>query len=185
MTVPVIYQSEYLPYLKKGNGVIQGHLAAKTQLFGLTRFPNAELMLVPATTFTEWYIRDSAYMMNHPHAKDAIHNYPTDLVKYTRVTKTDDDGYFRFSGLPDGKYYVWNVVEREDDEHAIREHTQLAMGPDGQMLSIPVHREGLKVKDDLLVIVGDGQVDQNAKNFGNSIGEFVVVGETTCCSAQL
>ena len=46
-------------------------------------------------------------MIKNPHAKDALPNYPYYLVKYTRTAKTDGNGYFKFTGLPNGNYVVW------------------------------------------------------------------------------
>ena len=184
-TIPVITLGSYPFILKPGTGFVQGYLRAKTKLFGEVTYPNEEVLLMPNSPFSIWYIQDVAYMIENPHAKDALANYPTDLVKYTKTVKSDENGFFEFTGLPDGKYYIWTYLEHEVDSNPIRQRSQLAMGPDGEMVSVPTFREGLKIRSDDVVIAGDATIDSKAGIAGQQINGFNVVGEYTCCSAEL
>ena len=183
--IPVITLGSYPPSLKPGNGFIEGYLKAKTRTFGEIVYPNEDVLLLPNSEFSKWYINDVAYMIENPHAKNALANYPTDLVKYTRTVKTDENGYFRFTDLPDGEYFVWTYVEHEVDSHPTRERSQLAIGADGDMVSVPTFRKGLKIRSDDVVIAASATVDNAGGYPGDKITSFVVVGEFTCCSAEL
>jgi len=182
---PPIAWGSYPPaLLGTGTGFIEGYLKVKTRLFGLVTYPNQEVLLVPNSKFEYWYIEDVAYMVENPYAKDALQNYPTDLVKYTRTTKSDANGYFRFSGLPDGNYIIWTYLEHEEDSHPTRARTQLAMGADGSMVTVPTYREGLKIRSDAVVIGAEGTVHTHDSP-GEEVNDFTVVGEFTCCSAEI
>jgi hypothetical protein len=181
---PIAWGNYPSSLLGTGSGFIEGYLKAKTQLFGEVTYPNEEVLLVPNSQFEAWYIKDVAYMVEHPYAKNALQNYPTDLVKYTRTTKSDANGYFRFSGLPDGNYIIWAAVEHEEDSHPTRERTQLAMGADGSMVTVPTYREGLKIRSDAVVIGAEGFI-HTPDAPGSKVNDFTVVGEFTCCSAEI
>lgn len=183
--IPTITLGSYPPSLKPGNGIIEGYLKAKTKSFGELTYANQEVLLLPNSSFSRWYINDVAYMIENPNAKDALSNYPNDLVKYTRSVRSDTNGFFRFNGLPDGKYYVWTYLEHEVDSHPTRERTQLAMGANGEMVSVPTFRKGLRIRSDDVVIAGDANVDTADGYPGVRIDSFVVVGEYTCCSAEI
>jgi len=183
--IPVIALGSYPPSLKAGTGIIEGYLKAKTQFFGELTYPNEDVLLLPNTEFSYWYIEDVAYMVENPYAKDALQNYPIDLVKYTRHINTDSNGFFRFSGLPNGSYIVWTAAEHEEDSEPTRERVQLAMGADGSMVSVPTFRKGLKIHSDSVVIAATANVGIGSSSSVQQIDKFDVVGEFTCCSAQI
>lgn len=184
--IPVITLGNYpASLLTTGSGVIQGYLKSKTKFFGEMTYPNSQVLLLPNSPFSKWYINDVAYIMEHPHEKDALPNYPVDLVKYTRSTKSDEHGFFRFTGVPDGDYYVWAYLEHEVDSRPTRERTQLAMGADGTMVSVPTFREGLKIRSDSVIIAAGASVDTAGGYAGDEIKAFEVFGEYTCCSAEI
>jgi len=183
--IPEIAWGSYTPSLRPGSGIIQGYLKAKTRLFGQVTYPGQDVVLLPDSKFSYWYIEDVAYMVENPYAKDALQNYPTDLIKYTRHVQSDSNGFFRFTGLPDGRYIVWTYLEHEDDSHPTRERTQLAIGADGSMVSVPTFRKGLKIRSDSVVIVSGATVNTAGGSLGSQIEGFTVVGEFTCCSAEI
>ena len=149
----------------------------KTKTFGEVVYPNTDILLMPNNDFSAWYIKDTAYMIENPHAKDALPNYPYDLVKYTRTVKTDENGFFKFTGLPDGEYVAWAYLEHAEDEHPTRERSQLAMGADGSMVSIPTFRKGLKIRSDDVVVETAATVNSAGGFPGGEITGFTLLGD--------
>jgi hypothetical protein len=175
----------YAPYARSGHGVISGVLTAKTKLFGSIVFPNRPVSLTPASTFDDWYIKDTAYQLEHPDHKDVMPGFPVQLQPYVRRTVTDSDGKFTFSNLPDGSYFLDAFVMHEEDSHPVRERTEMAMGPDGEMVGVPVQKEGLRIRSDDVVIAARADVD-GAHGYPTVLIQwFSVVGEYTCCKAEL
>lgn len=184
-TLPIIYDGDYPPYLQTGTGEVSGYLRVQTKLFGTVTYAKTHVFLMPATNFTSWYILNEGYQLEHPGAKDLAPRYPESLRQYSRATTTDENGFFRFSGLPDGKYYINAWVQREVDDQPVRHRTVMAMGPDGDMVSVPVERAGLRIRaDDAFVAVS---LTIDAAHGAASVVPiaFDVVGEYTCCKAEI
>lgn len=100
----VFDQKQYDPYDGKGQARINGRLCI-TGMDGRKKCPAEQIVVVnPVTDYsTEWYQR--SWVNNEFLAQ------PDERAeKYTRIVKTDKNGWFTITGLPAGEYYVGVVV---------------------------------------------------------------------------
>lgn len=185
--VPGVYWQGLAPYLNSGNGTIEGRFAAKTKMFGETAFPNTRVNLVPAQMITWWIIKSTGYNLEHDdYAKhDPMPHFPSQLNPYERWTMTDANGYFRFTNLPDGKYYVFGTPERINYRHPTRYTTQEQVATNGDTVTMIEKSEGLKELSDIVTIAASVTVDNHAVPPSWTVTSFDVFGESTCCKAEL
>jgi hypothetical protein len=185
--VPGVYWPGLAPYLKPGSGKIEGRLVARTQLFGEVAFPNTRVDLLPSKEITEWILRSSAYNLEHDDYKkhDPMPTFPSQLGPYEKTTMTDDHGYFRFSNLPDGDYYVYSTPRRVDFRHPTRYTTEEQIAADGESVTILEKTEGLKELSDIVVIAASATVDTKENKGSDLVDRFDVLGESTCCKAEI
>lgn len=97
-------ESQYAPYAQKGTARVNGRLCVKDTA-GKTRCPAGQLVVLnPVTDYSdEWFER-------HWSKGERLEAPSEEAMKYSRTVKTDKDGYFTFTGLPAGSYYVGAVV---------------------------------------------------------------------------
>jgi hypothetical protein len=185
--VPGVYWPGLAPYLKSGNGTIEGRLAAKTKLFGETAFPNTPVYLLPAQMITWWILRSTGYNLEHDDYKkrDPLPQFPEQLLPYEKSTKTDETGYFRFTNLPDGEYYVYSNPRRVDFRHPTRYTTEGQIADNGDTVTTLEKTEGLKELSDIVVIVASATIDAKDSRPISQIIGFDIFGESTCCKAEI
>lgn len=184
---PGIYWPEWTPYLKSGTGTIEGYLTAKTQLFGVTAFPNTPVHLLPATMLSWWILRSSGYNLEHDdyEKRDPMPHFPGQLAPYAKTATTDDNGYFKFANLPDGKYYVYATPRRVDLRHPKRYATQEQTAMNGDTVTTLQQSQGLKELSDTVVIVSSATIDAKGSQANWAVDRFDVFGEYTCCKAEI
>jgi hypothetical protein len=185
--VPGVYWPGLAPYLKSGTGIIEGRLSAKTKLFGETAFPKTRVDLLPAQMITWWILRSSGYSLEHDDYQK--HNpmpiFPNQLGPYEKTTMTDESGYFRFTNLPDGDYYVYATPRRVDFRHPTRYTTEGRIADNGESVTTLEKTEGLKELSDIVVIASSATVDARDNKGLDTIERFDVMGESTCCKAEI
>jgi hypothetical protein len=167
--------------------MIKGRFVAQTKLFGETTFPKTLVDLLPATMLSWWMIKSAGYSLEHDDYKkrDPLPHFPTQLVPYERRTFTDDEGYFQFTNLPDGKYYVFGTARRIDFRHPTRYTTEEQIASNGDSVTTLEKSEGLKELSDLVTIVSTATVDAKDDRPAWTVTSFDVFGESTCCKAEI
>jgi hypothetical protein len=185
--VPGVYWPELAPYLKTGSGEIEGRFTAKTKLFGEIGFPNTRVDLLPAVPISEWIIRSTGYNLEHDDYKkrDPMPDFPNQLTPYEKWTITDGNGYFKFSNLPDGSYFVFGTARRTDLRHPSRYTTDEQTAANGDTVTTLEKTEGLKELSDLVTIAASATVDSKNDHSLWTVARFDVMGEYTCCKAEI
>ncbi len=159
----------------------------KTKLFGEIAFPNERVDLLPATSLSEWILRSSGYNLDHPdyEKRDPLPHFPGQLARYGKWTKTDDTGHFQFTNLPDGKYFVYATPRRVDFRHPTRYTTEEQTAANGDSVTTLQKSDGLKELSDTIVIAASATVDNKDNLPVSTVTSFSVLGEYTCCKAEL
>ncbi len=185
--VPGIYWPEWAPYLQSGKGVIEGRFVAKKKLFGEVAFPNTLVDLLPSTALSEWIVRSSGYALEHDDypKRDPMPHFPAQLNPYERRTMTDDNGYFTFTNLPSGKYYVFGTARHVEIRRPSRYTTEEQTASNGDSVTTLQKTEGLRELSDLITIAASASIDSNADPGKTVIDSFDVMGESTCCKAEI
>ena len=92
--------TQYMPYDGSGTARINGRVCVKTMAGKTKCLANQTVVLNPVTDYsTEWFERHwkGGTPLEAPHAE---------ALKYNRTIKTDAQGYFSFTHLRPGSYYV-------------------------------------------------------------------------------
>ena len=105
---------EYEPYGRPGTAVIEGRAYLRMKSGETRNCPEgATVFMNPVTTYsTEWYERN---VIDREELEPSDRRSST----YHRITKADENGHFRFEGLPAGDYYFGcRVIPEEGFAHA-------------------------------------------------------------------
>ncbi len=97
-------EAQYAPYEGKGEARINGRLCIKDKAGKTQCLANQLVVVNPVTDYSkEWFERhwSKGVLLEAPCKKAREH---------TRTVKTDAQGYFTFTGLQPGSYYVGAVV---------------------------------------------------------------------------
>jgi hypothetical protein len=185
--VPGINITTLAPYSRAGNGIIEGRLVAKTQLFGEVAFPKTRVDLLPATMLTWWILRSAGYSIEHDDYKDhdPLPSFPSELVAYRKSTFTDAAGYFRFSDLPDGRYYISGQGLHETFEQPNRYTTEERTAANGDSVTTLEKSKGFKERSDLVVLAASATIDGKDHSPSWTVTGFDIFGESTCCKAEI
>jgi hypothetical protein len=181
--VPGIDYPHLMTFLKPGNGSIEGRLTAKTKVFGLIAFPNTRVDLLPATNLSYWVLRAGGYAVSHDNYKGPMPNLPNQLAPYLKYMMTDANGYFRFDHLADGTYYVYANLLKREFQNPTRYTTEAQTADNGDTVTTLKKYQGLKELADALVIAAGVNID--SKHPAWTVTAFDVLGEYTCCKAEL
>lgn len=96
--------AQYAPYAGKGNARINGRLCVKNKKGKTQCLANQLVVVNPVTDYSEeWFERhwSNGVVLETPSAE---------AMKHSRTVRTDAQGYFTFTDLQPGSYYVGAVV---------------------------------------------------------------------------
>jgi hypothetical protein len=102
-------EAEYGPYLNSGFGSVSGQAFLTQQGGGVVKAAGRTVTLDPATSIgNEWWGKAGKFWVHR-----SLTPPSPGFLKARRTTVADADGKFKFSELPQGKYYVRTEVTWE------------------------------------------------------------------------
>jgi hypothetical protein len=102
MTTP-FREQDFTPYAGKGTGSVHGQAFLKTVGGDVKTCAGNEVVLMPATSYNEEKLQNSAWK------KKLVGDDPA-AIKYSRRTICDAEGKFTFDGVPRATWYLLTGV---------------------------------------------------------------------------
>lgn len=100
-------ENEYLPYLQKGNFVIEGQAFMVQRGGGVVKAAGRAIYLDPATTVgRDWWNKVGRFRKYNKESPSS-----RTFAAARRTVTADADGRFKFSNVPNGEYYLHTLIE--------------------------------------------------------------------------